>query len=166
MNRLTDEEFARVVSKYSNILFKISYSYTKSITDSEDIVQNTFIKLYGTRKIFESDDHLKNWLIRVAINQSLNEIKRKKKEVLINSEYINISDTLGAAEKNEEIRKCVMSLKDNYKNVIILFYYDNCNIREISSILKMSESNVKVTLNRARKKLKEKIIKRGIKYEK
>lgn len=167
MNRLTDDEFNILVSNYSNMLFKVAYSYTKNIADSEDIVQDAFLKLYRARKVFESNDHIKNWLIRVTINQSLNEFKRKKKEILIDNECINnLSDTSDADKKNEVIRECVMSLKGNYKNLIILFYYDNFSIREISNILKMTENCVKVTLNRARKKLKEEIIKRGIKYGK
>ena len=164
MTRLTDETFDIIVMGYSQIIFRVAYSYTKNIFDADDIVQEVFLKLYRARKVFENEEHIKNWLIRVAINHSLDLIRRKQREMLIDTEYINnLPDTSDADEKNEEIRKCVMSLKDNYKNVIILFYYDNYTIKEISNILKMSESNVKVTLNRARKKLKEEIIKRGIK---
>lgn len=162
MKRLTDDEFDALVYEYSQVLFKVAYSYTKNITDSEDIVQEVFMKLYRAHKVFENNDHIKNWLIRVTINQSLNEIKRKRKEMLIDNEYINdLPDISDADEKNEVIRECVMSLKNNYKNVIILFYYDSYSIKEISNILKMSESNVKVTLNRARKKLKDEIDKGG-----
>lgn len=164
MTRLTDETFDIIVMGYSQIIFRVAYSYTKNIFDADDIVQEVFLKLYRARKVFENEEHIKNWLIRVAINHSLDLIRRKQREMLIDTEYINnLPDTSDADEKNEEIRKCVMSLKDNYKNVIILLYYDNYTIKEISNILKMSESNVKVTLNRARKKLKEEIIKRGIK---
>ena len=56
--------------------------------------------------------------------------------------------------------ECVCSLKDSYKTVIILFFYDNYNIKEISNILKISESNVTTRLDRAKKKLKEIIIER------
>ena len=162
MKRLTDEQFNQVVFDYSQILFKVAFSYTKSIADSEDIVQEVFMKLYRARKVFENDEHIKNWLIRVTINQSINENKRKQKELLIGDEYINnLPDTSDADKKNEEIRECVMSLKDNYKNVIILFYYDEYSINEIANILKISNNNVKVILNRARKKLKDEINKRG-----
>jgi RNA polymerase sigma-70 factor (ECF subfamily) len=164
MKRLTDEEFDILINKYYNMLFVIAYKYTRDTFNSEDAVQDTFLKLYRAHKGFESEEHIKNWLIRVTINECINIVKKNRKILLIDQEYINnLPDTSDADEKNEEIRKCVMSLKDNYKNVIILFYYDNYTIREISNILKMSESNVKVTLNRARKKLKEEIIKRGIK---
>ena len=162
MKQLTDEQCDKVVCDYSQMLFKVAYSYTKSIADSEDIVQEVFMKLYRARKVFENDEHIKNWLIRVTINQSINEIKRGKKELLVGDEYINnLPDTSDADRKNEEIRECVMSLKDNYKNVIILFYYDEYSINEIANILKINNNNVKVILNRARKKLKDEINKRG-----
>ena len=167
VKQLTDEQFDKIVCDYSQMLFKVAYSYTKSIADSEDIVQEVFMKLYRARKVFENDEHIKNWLIRVTINQSINEIKRNKKELLIGDEYINnLPDTSDADKKNEEIRECVMSLKDNYKNVIILFYYDEYSINEIANILKISNNNVKVILNRARKKLKDEINKRGRRNEK
>jgi len=77
--------------------------------------------------------------------------------MLIADEYVNsIPDTLNSdSSKNEEIYMCVCSLKSNYKTIIMLYYYDNYSIKEIASILKISESNVKVRLNRARTKLKE-----------
>ena len=161
MKQLTDEQFDKVVCDYSQMLFKVAYSYTKSITDSEDIVQEVFMKLYRARKVFENDEHIKNWLIRVTINQSINENKRKQKELLIGDEYINnLPDTSDADEKNEEIYDCVCSLKDSYKTIIILYFYDNYCIKEIANILKISESNVTTRLNRAKRKLKEIIVER------
>lgn len=164
---ITDGMFDDIVYDYSQTLFKIAYSYTKSIPDSEDIVQEVFLKLYKINKSFENKDHIKNWLIRVTINQSLDMLKHKQKEILINEKYINnISDNSNVKSNNEEIRECVLALKDNYKTIIILYYYDDYSIKEISDILKISEDNVKVRLNRARNKLKEIINERKDKYEK
>ena len=143
------------------MLFKIAYSYTKNTFDSQDIVQEVFVKFYRVRNSFENEEHIKNWLIRVTINKSLNALKQNKKELLVGGEYINnLSETSEVDEKNEEIRECVLALKDSYKTVIILYYYDNYSIKEIASFLKISENNVKVRLNRARVKLKEIIYER------
>ncbi len=135
--------------------FRVAYSYTKNIFDADDIVQEVFLKLYRARKVFENEEHIKNWLIRVAINHSLDLIKRKQREMLIDTEYINnLPEPSDADEKNRVIKECVLSLKDSYKTIIILHYYDNYSIKEISDILKISENSVKVRLNRARNKLK------------
>ena len=161
MTQLTDEAFELIVDSYSKMLFKIAYSYTKNIADSEDIVQEVFMKFYRARKNYENEEHIKNWLIRVAINQSLNVIKHNNKSLPVENEYFNnLPDTLENNDRDEEIRKIVMSLKEKYKTIIILFYYDNYNVKEIANILNISESNVKVRLNRARIKIKD-ILEKG-----
>ena len=140
------------------MIFKIAYSYTKNSFDSQDIVQEVFIKFYRARNSFKTEEHLKNWLIRVTINESIDVLRKNKNkiEVLVGNEYINnLPDTSDADKKNEEIKKCVLSLKDSYKSVIILYYYDGYSVKEIASILKVSENSIKIRLNRARIKLKE-----------
>ena len=90
VNQLTEEKFVRIVEENSNLLLKIAYSYTKNEFDSQDVVQETFIKLYRTRKEFKSDEHIKNWLIRVVINACLDILKHSEKKLLIDNEYINL----------------------------------------------------------------------------
>ena len=168
MKRITDAEFLRAFNEYFNLLSRIAYSYTLNKFDAEDVVQEVFIKFYRAHKTFNNNLDEKYWLIRITINQSLDCIKQRKnkKEVLIGDEYINnLPETSDADEKHEEIRKCVLSLKDSYKNIIILYYYDDYSIKEIANILKISESNVTTRLSRAKKKLKEIIIERGVKNE-
>lgn len=162
MKQITDIDFSRAFNEYYSLLARIAYSYTLDKFDAEDVVQEVFIKFYRAHKNFNNHLDEKYWLIRVTINRSLDCIKqRKNNKILIDNEYINnLPDTSDADEKNEEMYECVCSLKDSYKTVIILFFYDNYNIKEISNILKISESNVTTRLNRAKKKLKEIIIER------
>lgn len=162
MKLLTDEQFEQIMIKHSKSLFVIAFNYTRDKLTSEDIVQDAFIKLYRARKDFESDEHIKNWLIRVTINLSLNALKRKKRYLLVDNEYINnIQDSSSEEKKNEELYNFVCSLKDRYKDVIILYYYQGYSIKEISKILGISESGVATRLDRARKIIKEKYLKRG-----
>ena len=101
-------------------------------------------------------------MIRVTKNISLNAVK-KKKIVLLNDEYINNLQDNSVSDNSlrEEMMNCVLSLKDSYKNIIILYYYDDLSIKEIANILKISETNAQTRLDRARKKLKEIIEKRN-----
>ncbi len=162
MKLLTDEQFEQIMIKHSKTLFIIAFNYTRDKLISEDIVQDAFIKLYRARKDFESEEHIKNWLIRVTINLSLNALKRKKRYLLVDNEYIdNVQDSSSEEKKNEELYNFVCSLKDRYKDVIILFYYQGYSIKEISKILGISVSGVTTRLDRARKIIKEKYLKRG-----
>lgn len=157
MNKLTDEQFEKKYIMYYKLLLKLAYNYTFDILDSEDIVQDVFVKYYKCKKTFENAAHEKNWLIRVTINQSIDFIKHKSKtKLLISNDYINnLPDTPDADTKNEDLTEYVNMLSYEYRTIIILFYYNNYSIKEISSILKISENHVKARLYRARVKLKE-----------
>ncbi len=160
MKRLTDEEFDILINKYYNMLFVIAYKYTRDTFNSEDAVQDTFLKLYRAHKGFESEEHIKNWLIRVTINECINIVKKNRKILLIDQEYINnLPDTSDADEKNEEIWHYVCKLKEDYKTIIILYYYENYSLKEIAFILKITETNAASRLDRARKKLKQIVLK-------
>lgn len=155
MSCLNASELEALVNKYASMLFKIAYSYTKNNYDSDDIVQETFIKFYQAHKTLKDEEHIKNWLIRVTINHSLNVIKHKKKEILVDNDSLNgVADENNETQEKDFIYECVSLLKDKYKTIIILYYYDDYSIKEIGEILNISESNVKIRLSRARDKLK------------
>ena len=161
MKILTDNEYELIVNEYFKLLYSIAYNYTRDSFTSEDIVQDTFIKFYRARNTFKSEEHIKNWLIRVVINDCINTLKHNKKVVVVDEELVDsLPDTSDADEKNEDIYYSICLLKDSYKKVIILYYYENYSIKDIASILKITEKNVTVRLTRARQKLKQIIIER------
>jgi len=157
MNKLTSDEFEKKYNKYFQTLLRIAYNYTLNVSDSEDITQDVFMKYIKANKSFDNEEHEKNWLIRVTINQSIDYLKHKNKNcLLISDEYFkNLPDNSDDDTKNEDLIVYVNMLNFKYRTVIILFYYDKYSIKEISNILRISENSVKVRLNRARVKLKE-----------
>ena len=66
---MSKEEFAVFAGKYMDMIYRVAYSWTKNSHDANDVTQEVLIQLYRTTKEFESDSHLKNWLIRVTVNQ-------------------------------------------------------------------------------------------------
>lgn len=66
---LTQEQFTQIVQTYINTVFRVALHYTKNPADAEDLVQNTFTKLWQEQKEFDSRDHIRAWLIRVAVNE-------------------------------------------------------------------------------------------------
>lgn len=66
---LTEEQFAYLAKKYMDMVFRLAFHYTKSRSESDDITQEVLIKLYRTDKPFESEDHVRYWLIRVTVNE-------------------------------------------------------------------------------------------------
>ena len=153
---ITKEEFDIKYKKYFDQIFKIAYGYTLNSNDAIDIVQESFIKFYKANKTFTDPEQEKYYLIRITINQSIDFIKKAKHILLFDNGYIdNLPDVLDSDNNYEEINECVSLLKDSYKSVIILYYYENYSIKEISSILKISETAANSRLGRARIKLKK-----------
>ena len=65
-------EFNRIAEEYTDVVYRATYSYCKNKSDAEDAVQNTFIKLLKTDTEFEDDEHIRKWLIKVAMNECKN----------------------------------------------------------------------------------------------
>lgn len=65
-------DYARTVDTYADTVYRVAYSYTYAKADSEDVLQNVFLKLFQSDQVFNSEEHLKQWLIRVTVNECHN----------------------------------------------------------------------------------------------
>lgn len=143
-----------LVALYQNNLFAVAFNVCKNAQDAEDIVQDTFIQYYTMKKEFENEQHIRAWLLRVAINKAKNAnhtFWRRNKLSL--DDYM---ETLTfETPQSENLFETVMRLPEKYRIVIHLYYYEDYSVREIANILRLSESNVKVRLSRGRSLLKE-----------
>lgn len=138
-----------LVEQYRDNLYAVAFNVCKNAQDAEDVVQDTFIQYWSHQKDFQSEQHIRAWLIRVAINKAKN--KRNtffRKNTLPLEDYI---ETL-TFESNEscELFETVMRLPEKYRIVIHLFYYEDYSVQEIAGILKLTPANVKVRLSRGR----------------
>lgn len=152
------EDLTQSIVLYKDTVFQVALGYVKNIHDAEDIVQNVFLKLGLCGKSFASGEAEKAWLIRVTVNESKDLIKsawRKNRGDFDDNESLSRSYT--ADDNESELYEFVKSLKPKYRTVIYLHYYEGYSTKEISAILKMSQTAVTTQLNRARKQLKEDI---------
>ena len=143
-----------IVSKYKNNIYAAAFSICANAGDAEDVVQDTLLQYYMTHTNFDNEEHIRAWLLRVAINKALN-IQRSfwHRHKVPLEDYM---ETLSfETPESRDLFAEVMKLPEKYRAVVHLFYYEDYSIREISQILKTSESNVKVRLSRARAMLKE-----------
>ena len=109
-------------NRYKDNLFAIGFNYFKNSVDADDVVQETFLKLFRSQIDFESEAHIRNWLIRVAINEckrvSLSSWFKKK---ISWEEY---ADNLSFEDPEEsQVFAAVMQLPQKYRKVIHLYYY-------------------------------------------
>lgn len=142
-----------LVDKYKNNLFAIAFNICKNAQDAEDVVQDTFIQYITLKKDFETEQHIRAWLIRVAINKA-----RNKNNVFFRRNTLPLEDYMESltfeSDETSDLFETVMKLPEKYRVIIHLFYYEDYSVKEISDILKLSESNVKVRLSRGRMLLK------------
>ena len=141
-----------IAGKYKGMIYRIALNYLRSPHDAEDIVQDVFFKLCQSTKVFESEEHLRYWLIRVTINASKNVLRLPWRK---NDEY---TDALAShAFENPEqsaLFAAAMGLSDKYRVPLYLFYYEDLPVREIAKLLGIAESAVTTRLSRARGQLK------------
>ena len=153
---IDNEVLAEIINKYHGIVFRVVLGYVKNIHDADDVTQTVFIKLFTSNPVFNTEstgNAIKAWLIRVAINESKDLLKSvwyKKRTELDESLVVPEYEDLGLYEY-------VKKLKPKYRTVIYLYYYEDFSIKEISEILKISQSTITTQLQRAREQLKEKI---------
>lgn len=152
----TSDVVTDAVEKYSDMVRRICFMHLKNRADVEDIFQEVFLK-YLLHGKFDSEEHEKAWLSRVAINQCNDFHKSffRKHVCSINDLEIPMED-----KTQVEVVREVLSLPSDYRNVIYLYYYEGYTAREIAEILKKKENTVHSALHRARAILKERL--RGI----
>ena len=149
--RLTDAEFETAVEQYGDTVFRLAYSYLKNRADAEDVMQETLLKLYLARRPFQSPEHQRHWVLRVAAN----ECKR-----LLRSPWRRTGPLEEAGEPAFEtpeqsgLFQQVMALPPKYRAAVYLHYYEDCSVQEIAAAMGANPSTVQTWLMRARGKLK------------
>lgn len=154
--------YTELVEKHANNIYKVALSYCKNKYDAEDVLQNVFLKLLQTDMEFESEEHLRRWLIRVTVNCCKDLCKSfwKKRMVSIDEATQNCSHEFSTNEKSN-LYEAVMDLPQKYRVVTHLYYYEDYSVKEIAEILKIKETTVQTQLMRARKKLQIKLKEEG-----
>lgn len=153
---MTDRRFREAVELYGDMVFRLAYSYLKNRADAEDVMQEVLLKLYTEKKGFESPDHEKHWLIRVAVNEC-----RK----LLRSPWRRRTGPLDEAAEaaafdrpaQSELFRQVMALPPKYRAAVYLYYYEGYSVKETAALLGTKASTVQTWLMRARGQLQTKL---------
>ena len=145
-----------LTEKYFDTVYRLALCQTKQKQYAEDVTQEVFLKFFKYGKDFDSEEHVKAWLIRVTINCSKDVFLNswfKKTAPLSEVKEIPVFDT----EEKSDLYYAVLDLPQKYKSVIHLFYYEDYSVKEIADCLGVKESTVKSQLHRGRELLKIKL---------
>ena len=150
------KDLDKICEKYGDRLYAAAFNICRQQQDAEDAVQDALLAYYRTDKEFETEDHIKAWLLRVTINAA-----KSTKRLFWNrnrTSYEEYMDSLIFEEPSDRILMDeVLALPEKYRIVIHLFYFEEYKTREIAEILKLSENTVKTRLSNGRKILKTKL---------
>lgn len=156
---LSDEEIDRIISLYGNSILRMSYIMLKDYDLAEDVVQDTLIQVIKKYYTLKNKETEKSWIMKIAINQCKNQLRSQWFKKIIYYEDTNEIEREYIENNFSEDNtiKYIYELKTSYKEVILLYYYQELSIKEIASVLGKKESNIQQLLKRAREKLKERM---------
>lgn len=146
----------RLYNQYSKAMFNLAFRILNNREDAEDILQETFVDCFRNLSSFRFESTFGAWLKKILINKCLNQIKRKKIDLMLCEELpINVFEE----EKEEvydttKIFKGIEKLPDGYRIILTLYLLEGYDHTEISQILGITESTSKSQYSRAKDKLR------------
>lgn len=141
------------MEQYADMIFRLAYSYLKSRADAEDVMQETLLKLYTEQAVFDSPDHERYWVVRVAVNECKKLLRspwRRRNSPLEELPETAAFDT----PAQSELFRQVMLLPPKYRAAVYLHYYEGYAVKETAAIMNANPSTVQTWLMRARGQLK------------
>ena len=138
--------------RHVDTVYRVCYMFMKNRADTEDMVQNTFIRLMKDKTVFQSVEHEKAWLIRTATNLCKDHLKHwwNRTVGLDDASEVAVEQAVNTDSTLEK----VMSLPPKYKTAIYLYYYEGYTTAEIAKILNKNQSTIRGYLLKGRELLK------------
>lgn len=172
MNEIQNEGFSEnrdswlemIMDEYGERLTKMAYNYVKDWSLAEDIVQDVFITCYRNHGKMNEIHSFKAWIYRLAINKSKDVLKSSAfRRVVMNAGLLALfssrddlpEKSLMIRSEEEYLSRCVLSLPVKYREVVTLYYYEECSIEEMQVMLELNPNTIKTRLKRGRERLKK-----------
>ena len=149
-NTSPDIEF--LIQKYGDMLYRLCFIMLKNESDAEDAVQETFLAYYQKAPVFQSSEHEKAWLIKVATNKSRDLLRFRVRHPLLDEDFLS---ALSPDPSDSGILEALAALPEKYRLVLTLYYIEDCRIEEIARIIGRTASAVKMRLQKGRKLLEK-----------
>ena len=146
---MDNRQYRQIVDDYADMVYRIALNQTRRVPDAEDVVQDVYEKLLHYNGTFESEEHLKAWLLRVAINRCRDLTRAAHQKDTELDENLPAPD----AFEDGSVLDAVRALPENYRNAIYLHYYEGYTAAEIGRMMGAPSNTVLSWLRRARAQL-------------
>mgnify|MGYP005778303135 FL=1 len=164
MQQGEDEAFSWLFRKYQSRVLRMAYLISGNYADSEDIVQETFVKCYTYRRHLREPERFEPWLYQIMTRTAWRMVKKGRREQpaeeIREEEPLRTDAPLEAVIHSEErtaLWEAVQSLELRQRTAVVLYYYNQISTREIAKAMGCLEGTVKSRLHTARKNLKQKL---------
>ena len=149
---MTDQQFTAAAEAYTDMVYRIALNWFRNVPDAEDVTQNTMLRLCRTDTAFADEEHLRYWLVRVAVNEGkrLSKSFWRTRTVPLES----CPEPAFSDEGRREVYREVMALPGKYRVPLYLYYYEGYPVKDIAALLGMKPSTVQTRLARGREQLK------------
>lgn len=151
----TQNTIIEIYNRQVASVYRVCYSFMKNVPETEDMVQETFLRLMTSGKTFENYRHEKAWLIVTASNLCKDTLKKWWRNHEDLDDYAHILPT--ADPREDTVVDAILKLHPKYKTVVYLYYYEGYTTAEIARHLKSPEATVRSRLSRARSILKDQL---------
>ena len=155
--------FAYLINKYKDMVYTIAIKIVKSHEDAEEVAQDSFLKAYEKLDSFKGNSKFSTWLYTIAYRNSITKIRKKNIATTDIDDYVMDNYSEGSefpqleaiknGEQQKYVRQAIDRLPEKDALLITLFYMNESSVEEIEQITNLTQSNIKVKLFRARKKL-------------
>lgn len=148
----------KLMDKYGNSILRLCYMYLNDYSLAEDAVQDTFINVYKSRNTFRNECNEKTWITKIAINVCKSYMRKSWFKRIFTTDDIKEEGyhyNFNTNIDRENIVNEIMKLPQKYKEVILLYYYYELKIPEISQVLGIPSGTASIRLKRGRERLKE-----------
>ena len=149
-----EDNTTAALKKYSDTVYRICFLYMKNKADAEDAFQDVFLKYIKAGKRFESDEHEKAWLCKVAFNTCKDMLKKTRKNIV---SIETVAEPSYSEKQTDDVLDAVLGLPEKYKEVIYMHYYEGYTAAQIARFMKSRENTVYSQLSRARDILRERL---------
>ena len=144
----------QVMRQHGDSVYAAAYSLLKNKADAEDAVQDTFLKYYERTRAFASEEHLRAWLLRSAINRAKDLLRAASRKNCVPLEDAPPQAGAFPSPESRELFAAVLALPEQYRTVIHLHYYEDYSVQEIAGLLHLTGQTVKTRLYRGRQLLR------------
>lgn len=153
---INKEEFCDLIREYKNSIYYVAYSVVKNDADAEEIISESIYKAYSKLNTLTDTAAFKTWLLRIVHNTAVDYIKKNGKYFWVE----NQEETEEESKENEIVTKLVVrdavnQLRQPYRTIIGLYYFEDLSIEEIAKVTNKSQINIRKQLSRGRNMLKE-----------